>query len=313
MDHQFYMPSGREFDVVGFGTNAVDHLIRVPHYPEFNSKVELSTYVVAPGGEVASSMAGLARLGHCCRYIGRFGVDDNGRLGIRSLAAEGVDLELCEVIDGATTQIAYIIIDEGTGERTVIWKRDDATGYSAIDAPTASAGLGRILHLTAHDTDACIAMAQAAAVAGTIVTLDLDNPFPGVRELLPLVNVCLMSSDLPLRITQRQHLNDALMDISDTYGCSVTGVTLGEQGSLLYANGRMIATGAFDVPGGCVDTTGAGDAFRTGFLHGLLNGSDVEESARIANAVAALKCRRPGARDGLPTVEELEDLLIAYR
>jgi sugar/nucleoside kinase (ribokinase family) len=63
------------------------------------------------------------------------------------------------------------------------------------------------------------------------------------------------------------------------------------------------------VPGGCRDTTGAGDAFHTGFLYGLLRGEDVESSLKMANAVAALKCRSLGARTALPRADELAEFL----
>jgi sugar/nucleoside kinase (ribokinase family) len=70
-----------------------------------------------------------------------------------------------------------------------------------------------------------------------------------------------------------------------------------------------IESPGFAVPGGCRDTTGAGDAFRVGILYGLLTGRSVEESAEMANAVAALKCRAVGARTALPTVKELAKLV----
>lgn len=94
--------------------------------------------------------------------------------------------------------------------------------------------------------------------------------------------------------------------MSDKFGCSVTGVTLGRLGSMVYCGGEIISSSGFDVPGGCVDTTGAGDAFRAGFLFGVLSGATVENSAEYGNAVAALKCRREGARAGLPSPAELE-------
>jgi len=52
--------------------------MRVPEYPAFNSKVEISEYSIAAGGEIASHMAGLTRLGLKCAYAGRFG-DDQAR------------------------------------------------------------------------------------------------------------------------------------------------------------------------------------------------------------------------------------------
>jgi sugar/nucleoside kinase (ribokinase family) len=95
------------------------------------------------------------------------------------------------------------------------------------------------------------------------------------------------------------------------YGCTVTGDTLGESGSLPFCGDQFIETPGFAVPGGCQDTTGAGDSFRVGLLYGLVKGESIETSAKMANAVAALKCRAVGARTSLPTVVELNDLLFA--
>ncbi len=86
-------------------------------------------------------------------------------------------------------------------------------------------------------------------------------------------------------------------------------MTLGENGSLILCEDKFIETKGYKVPNGCKDTTGAGDAFRVGFLYGLLKGETVENSAKMANAVAALKCREIGARTALPNVSELVDLI----
>jgi sugar/nucleoside kinase (ribokinase family) len=75
MQFPFHLQADREFDVIGFGTNAFDFLIRVPEYPAFNSKIELIDYIQAAGGEVATTMVGLQRLGATTSYIGRFGSD----------------------------------------------------------------------------------------------------------------------------------------------------------------------------------------------------------------------------------------------
>ena len=94
MQFPFQLPENREFDVVGFGTNAVDYLIQVPEYPVFNSKVELTDYVQAAGGEVATTMVGLQRLGMKTSYVGRFGSDTAGDFGIQTLRDEGVSSRL---------------------------------------------------------------------------------------------------------------------------------------------------------------------------------------------------------------------------
>ena len=309
MQFPFNLKQESAFDVVGFGTNAVDFLIQVPRYPEFNSKIELTDYVQAAGGEIATAMVGLQRLGLRTSYIGRFGSDAAGDLGLDSLRKEGVDLTHAEQINGALTQIAFIIIDERSGERTVIWKRDEKLRYTESDVPLAVASDAKVVHFTPHDVRACQRLAEAARAGGAIVSIDIDNIFDDVEKLLESVDIIIASSDFPARLFGEGDTRDLLRKLQDRFGAPVVGVTLGDAGSLLLCNGEFIETNGFPVPGGCADTTGAGDSFRAGLIYGLVTGESVEESARMANAVAALKCRSVGARTALPTPDELNSLL----
>jgi len=312
MKFPFKLLENKRFDVLGFGTNAVDFLIQVPAYPAFNSKVELVDYVQAPGGEVATTMAGLQRLGLSVTYAGRFGDDEAGVLGYASLEDEGVDLTFSERISGARTQIAFIIIDERNGERTVIWKRDEKLSYAADEAPIAAVAESRVLHMTPHDTAACIELARTARANGSVVSIDIDRIFDGIEDLLPLVDILIATSDLPASLTGIPDPGHSLERLRDKFGCAIAGVTLGEKGSLILGPEGLIETPAYPVPGGCMDTTGAGDSFRVGIIYGLLKGRSVEESCRFANAVAALKCRAVGARTALPGEKELIDFVDAY-
>ena len=69
-------------------------------------------------------MVGLQRLGLKTAYSGRFGSDQAGDFGMLSLKNEGVDISYAEQVPGTNTQIAFIIVDVRSGERTVIWQRD---------------------------------------------------------------------------------------------------------------------------------------------------------------------------------------------
>lgn len=309
MQFPFTLKKEADFDVVGFGTNAVDFLIQVPHYPEFNSKVELTDYHQAAGGEIATSMVGLQRLGLRTSYVGRFGTDSAGELGLGSLRQEGVDLTYAEEIAGAQTQIAFIVIDERSGERTVIWKRDAKLHYSESAVPLDAVKSAKVLHFTPHDSRACIRLAESARANGTIISVDIDNVFDDVEELLGAVDIIIASADFPAKLFGARDRRAALHELHRRYGAGIVGLTLGAAGSLLLCGDVFIETPGFEVPGGCRDTTGAGDSFRVGLLYGLIKGETVEESARIANAVAALKCRAVGARTALPNQKELDSLL----
>lgn len=309
MRFPFSLPSERKFDAVGFGLNAVDHLIVVPEYPAFDTKMQLVEHLQAAGGQTASAMVGLQRLGLKTAYAGRFGSDAEGTFGLTSLLREGVDVEFCQVIDGARNQLAFIVIDRRNGERTIIWDRDERLAYAANEAPIDIATRGRVLHVDAHDPPACVSMARAARDAGTVVSSDIDNIYEGVLELLPLVDILVSSAEFPKRLTGISDERASLVEMKSRYGCGVVGMTLGARGALLYHEGSFLESPAFDVPGGCRDTTGAGDAFHAGFLFGLLTGEEIESSLRLANATAALKCRSLGARTSLPNREELLQMI----
>jgi sulfofructose kinase len=305
----FTLPDGKEFDAVGFGLNAVDHLVVVPAYPAFDTKVRLREHVQAAGGQTASAMAALQRLGMRTAYAGRFGSDAEGQFGFAALEAEGVDMEFAEVVEGARNQVAFILIDERNGERTVIWDRDEKLAYGPGEAPTGIAARGRVLHLDAHDPPACVPLAQEARRTGTIVSADIDNIYEGLPELLPLLDVLISSKEFPHRLTGIADERASLVEVKARYGCALTGMTLGARGALLYHEGVFLESPAFQVPGGCRDTTGAGDAFHAGFIYGMLRDEELEECLRLANATAALKCRALGARTSLPKDAELAEFL----
>lgn len=309
MQFPFKLADDKEFDVLGFGENAVDHLIVVPEYPRFDSKIRLSRHIQSAGGQIASCMVGLRRLGFKSAYMGRFGADAEGQFGLQSLADEGVDIRFSESVEGARSQVAFILIDERNGERTVIWNRDERLYYHPGDAPQEAAETARILHMDAHDPLARIELARAAKAAGVIVTVDIDNVFDGIDELLPLIDIMISSIEFPEKLTGIRDRKTALTEIRNRYGCPIVGLTKGDRGSSILAGDTYIKTAAYDVPGGCVDTTGAGDAFRVGMIYGLLKGAEIEESLKFANAVAALKCRQLGARTSLPDETELLALI----
>jgi sulfofructose kinase len=309
MRFPFIFPDNKPFDAVGFGLNAVDHLIVVPEYPAFDTKVRLLEHKQAAGGQAATTMVALKRLGLKTAYAGRFGSDAEGQFGFQALKAEGVNIEFAEVVEGARNQIAFVIIDARNGERTIIWDRDERLGYRADEAPITVASQGRVLHVDAHDPLAGAWMARAARNDATIVSADIDNIYDGLPELLPHIDVLVGSREFPHRLTGIADEKTSLVELKARYGCAVVGMTLGQRGAMLYCEGEFIESPAYEVPGGCRDTTGAGDAFHGGLLYGMLTGEDVETSLKLANAAAALKCRELGARSSLPSRNELTEFL----
>ena len=304
------LPADKPFDAVGFGLNAVDHLIVVPEYPAFDTKMRLLDHQQSAGGQTASAMVALRRLGLKTAYAGRFGSDPEGLFGLQTMKDEDVNIDFAEVVEGARNQVAFITIDVRSGERTIVWDRDDKLAYRAAEAPAEFGALGKVLHLDGHDPPACARVAQAARESGTIVSADIDNVYEGLPELLPLIDIMIGSKEFPRRVTGIQDEREALVELKNRFGCALVGMTIGAAGAVVYHEGRFIESPGFEAPGGCRDTTGAGDAFHAGFLYGFLTGEDLETSMKFGNAVAAMKCSALGARTALPTKSGLDQFLI---
>jgi sugar/nucleoside kinase (ribokinase family) len=289
--------------------NAVDHLIVVPEYPAFDTKVRLLEHKQSAGGQTATAMVALRRLGLKTAYAGRFGSDPEGSFGLATLKDDGVNVDFAEVVPGARNQIAFITIDGRSGERTIVWDRDERLAYKPEEAPAEFGSRGRVLHLDAHDPPACVRVANDAKASGTIVSADIDNVYEGLPELLPLIDILIGSKEFPHRVTGITDERAALVELHERFGCAVVGMTIGAAGAVVYCGGEFIESHGYAAPGGCRDTTGAGDAFRGGFLYGVLSGADLETSLKFGNAVAAMKCSALGARTGLPNKSELENFL----
>src|SRR5258706_15780109 len=109
-----------EFDVVGVGLNATDTLLVVPHFPAYGGKAPFHEEILSPGGQVASAIVACGVLGLKTKYIGTVGDDERGRIQLESLRTAGVDIDHVQMRPGCATQSAYIVIDQTTGERTVL-------------------------------------------------------------------------------------------------------------------------------------------------------------------------------------------------
>ena len=306
------MPAGhdRAFDVVGVGLNCIDLLVRVAAFPEPDTKQPLERFVYQAGGQTASGLVACARQGWRVRYVGRFGDDANGERGRRSLVDEGIDLSACTTVAGAPTAFAVILVDARTGTRTILWHRDPRIDMAAADVPVEAVASGRVLLVDCHQVGAATEAARRARAAGVPVVLDVEKSRPGLDGLLRETDVIIAAEDLPHQLTGEAELDTALRAMAQRFPASVICATVGAAGSVALVAGRVIRTPGYAVP--VVDTTGAGDVFRGGFISAWLQAgadAELEDLLRRANATAALKCRGLGARAAIPTRAEVDALV----
>lgn len=300
------------FDVVGLGLNATDVAIEVPHYPAFNSKVEFSAARWQAGGQVATALVVCQRLGLRTKYIGRVGSDAFGQFQLESLRPEGIDLEDVRIVPGCPNQAAYIVIDQSTGERTILWHRDPGLTLGPEELRPEMVTRARLLHVDGHDTAAAAQAARWAREAGLVVTADVDNLYAGLEALLGATDILIASANFPSVYTSETDLCPALEQIRRRHPqLKLVAATLGRDGVLALENDRFLYQPAYDVP--CRDTAGAGDVFHGAFIYGLLAGWPTARVLDFSNALAGLNCQAVGARGGIATRAEAVSLMANGR
>jgi sulfofructose kinase len=297
----------KTFDLVGVGLNATDTLLLVSHFPAYAGKVPFEAAILSPGGQVASALATASKLGLRVKYIGTVGDDELGRVQLASLRETGINLDDVEVRQNCANQTAYIIIDQSTGERTVLWSRPDCLRLEPDSVTLEKIACARMLHIDGHDTPAVEKAAQLAHSRGIPVTCDVDTIYHGFDRVLQSVDYLVASSEFPGQWTTERDPFLALELIQSEYKMKCAAMTLGSHGALALVDGKFTYSPAFVV--NCVDTTGAGDIFHGAFCYAVLEGMTMRETLEFSNAMAALNCTRLGARGGIATVSEARALI----
>jgi sulfofructose kinase len=292
-------------DVVGVGLNATDTIIPVPEHPARGAKVAFRSASILPGGQVASAVAACQTWGLQTRYVGKVGDDAAGALHREEFDRLGVEAHLITA-EGCPSQQAFILVDD-TGERTVLWKRDERLTLRPAELRREWVVDAHVLHVDGHDTAAAAVAAGWAQEAGVPVVADLDELYPGVEELLPKLDYFIASRDIPGRLTGETDLRKALPEVKKKYACVLAAATLGEEGVLAWDGTRFWHAAAYRVK--VVDSIGAGDIFHAGFIYGLLQKWPLQRQLDFACAAAALNCMAVGARGGIQAVERIEKLM----
>ena len=292
-------------DLVGVGLNATDTLIPLEQFPQPGSKVHYSERSTQPGGQVATTVVACQSWGLSTRYVGKLGDDDAARLHKEAFARVGAETQIVTV--PGTSSLHNVILIDTAGERTVICQRNDLMVLKPSDLCREWIENARVLHVDGHDTAAASLAASWARAANVPVVADLDDIYPGIEDLVANIDYLIVSEDFSCRLMRESDLETALRRMQSRYGCRLSAATLGEKGVLAWDGNRLIHSPAYRVP--VVDTTGAGDIFRAGFIYGLLRDWPIERQLDFSCAAAAMNCMAQGARGGIQPVSAIENLM----
>ncbi|MGI6190037.1 MAG: carbohydrate kinase family protein [Caldicoprobacteraceae bacterium] len=299
-------------EVVGIGNPIMDFLVHTNKIPATNGYSRMKEYSWQGGGKVPTALVTLGRLGVKTGIIGIVGADAFGRFSIEDFKRHNVDTSRLIVDPNGQTSFCVCLSEQETQGRSFIERIPVLRKLTVDDLDKDYITQGRVLHLF----DMGEPDRQAAVWArekGITVVFDADYYTREIENNYELIDVFIASEFYYNAVFKDDNYEKNCKTVQEQ-GPEIVVFTFGERGSLGVCGSKYFEVPAFTVK--VMDTTGAGDVYHGAFIYGLLQGWDVEYTARFSSAVSAIKCTRVGGRAGipdLPTVERfLKDGTIDY-
>jgi sugar/nucleoside kinase (ribokinase family) len=261
---------------------------------------------VISGGSAANTIAGIAAFGGNGAFIGKVRDDELGRLYRHDLTALGVTFETAFAESGPTTARCLIAVTPD-GERTMNTYLGACQGLSVADVDANLVRASRIVYLEGYLWDPPAAKeafrkaSELSHAAGGRVALTLSDAFCVDRyrdEFLGLIRNgqvdLIFANESELKsLYGTADFETALAALRDEK--IMAAITRSENGALAVSADGTVAEPAFPVDR-VVDTTGAGDLFAAGFLHGLTTEKSERDCLRLGALAAAEIISHVGAR-----------------
>jgi len=240
------------------------------------------------GGSAANTMHGIANLGTSCAYIGTTGNDDLAVAFLNNLKDSGVEPKLTYANQATGNSIVLISKDS---ERTMITCLGAAIQLSPemiTDQLFTGYDIFHIEGYLVQNHDLLLKAVETAKAHGMFVSLDMAsyNVVEANHDFLQFILKdyidVVFANEQEAKAMTGGNPREALKILSDI--CDIAVVKIGSAGSLVKSGTEQHTIGI--IPCTPIDTTGAGDLYAAGFLHGLAKGAPLEACGRIGALLA---------------------------
>ncbi|MEM3832335.1 MAG: carbohydrate kinase family protein [Thermoprotei archaeon] len=295
-------------EVVTVGHILMDIQISVDDFAQPDREGVVRSIKYGGGGSAANVAVGTSRLGIRSGYIGKVGMDSFGSTLLEEIRRDGVDVSRVKIDFDGSTGFTIIIVNKD-GQVVMYGFEGVSDKLMPDELDVQYIGSAEHLHITGLRLSTAVKAAKVAKKAGVVVSFDPGRlvSMIGMEKLKPLLRLCdilLLNSFEAGSLTNTSDPREAAIILNKVV--PVVIVKMGDKGVYVKNGDNEFSIPAHKVK--VVDTTGAGDAFSAGFITGLLEGKDLRDSVSFANAVAALKITKMGAR-ALPTRREVEQFI----
>jgi sugar/nucleoside kinase (ribokinase family) len=291
----------------------------MPGLPAAGQLHATDDFLLDTGGCAANTATGLAKLDVPVRVVGTIGNDLFGDFVLRDLREKGVDTTGIRRAPDLGTSKTVVLTVTGEDRRFIhTVGANSAFRVEEID-PTLLAGaralyVGGYLVMPGVTQERLAALFRAAREQGQVTFLDVvvpagDRERPSMEKLsgvLPYVDYFLPNDEEAAALTgERDPARQAERFLAA--GCGTAVITRGGEGTLLASRSETLRADVYPVE--FVDGAGSGDAFAAGFIAGVLEGWQPEETLRFASAIGASACTRLGCTTGVFTRAQADAFL----
>jgi sulfofructose kinase len=298
-----------ELSILALGNAALDVISVVERLPQPDEKMVTESVRIDAGGPAATAAATAARLGINASLAAVVGDDEAGRLICELNQRDGVDISLIDIQPGKNSPVSMVIANQSRF-RSIIWSTGILDPYSKKSDIMEKDKSSMLLLLDGRELPLGLELAKSRHTRGALTMLDAGTLREGMLELAGQCQLVGMSQKFATQIIGEFKPLLALEKVH-SLGVEYAIVTAGADGCWgLGPDGVLLHQPIFPLE--VVDSTGAGDIFHGAWAAALLKGMDWRQQLRYASGAAALGCRFPGGRAGIPTGIELEEFINKY-
>ncbi len=275
------------------GHTAFDHICRVPTFPEKNASIQILERWLFFGGGAANIAAGIATLGEASTLVSAVGADFPGSEYDQWMKKLGI-VQQFFMTEDACTPAAYIFTDE-TGDQETFFDWGASRIFSHEEAPPLP-----FVHMATADPDFNVRVAAKAGFCTFDPGQDVHRYSKAqFRAILDHIGILFANKHEVIEMCR-------IMGVTRENLIGMVPVVIfteGRHGSRLYMQGEDYQVPA--VPIRQVDPTGAGDAYRAGFLSAWARGHNPLECCRIGSITASFVVEKAGCQTNLPSWDRM--------
>ena len=286
-------------DVLCIGHASYDLIFSVDKHPKSDEKIFAESLISCGGGPAANAAVTVSRLGLSAAFSGYLGNDLYGNMHQQEFQQDEVITDL--IVRGNNATPLSTILVKPDGKRALINYKGDTKALSnnAIDFSWVKT---KTILFDGHEPNISLDLINSGHHAKTPMILDAGSFHQGTESLMDKVEYLVASEKFAIQYAG--DVESALTKLAKIAPNVV--ITMGEHGVLWNRKNTSGALSAFPTNG--IDSTGAGDAFHGAFAAAVSLNLDWLDILRYASAAGSLCCERIGARKGLPTREQHNQL-----